>query len=149
MCLACKDTICTPAFDTIHVCCQVHTVVIHTQTDLAEVKHTHRTHIHTHTHRHDLANISLSHTHTHTHTHRDTHTHTHRDTHTHTTWPKSSRIQSREADLVEGAVLVILGEAVLLQEVVLQEAGSLQSDLVTFSQGILHQLITNQYRCYC
>jgi hypothetical protein len=79
------------------------------------------------------------------HRHTQTQTHTDTDTHRHTlcviTWQESRRIQSREADLVEGAVLVILGETVLLQEVVLQEACSLQSDLVTFSQGILHRLI--------
>ncbi len=70
------------------------------------------------------------------------HTHTHTTwpkSHTHIAWPKSRRVQNREADLVEGAVLVILGETVLLQEVVLQEAGSLQSDLVPLCQGVLHQ----------
>lgn len=42
--------------------------------------------------------------------------------------------------LVEGAVLVILGETVLLQEIILQEASRLQGDLVPLSQRILrHQ----------
>ena len=39
--------------------------------------------------------------------------------------------------LVEGAVLVVLGEGVLLQEVVLQEARRLQCDLVALSQRVL------------
>lgn len=40
--------------------------------------------------------------------------------------------------LVEGAVLVVLGEAVLLQEVILQEASRLQCNLVALSQRVLH-----------
>ena len=48
------------------------------------------------------------------------------------------RAWTREADLVEGAVLVVLGEGVLLQEVVLQEARCLQHDLVALRQGVLH-----------
>lgn len=39
--------------------------------------------------------------------------------------------------LVEGAVLIVLGERVLLQEVVLQEAGRLQRDLVALRQRVL------------
>ena len=91
--------------------------------------HTHTlTHSHTHTHTNDLAKFTLAHTHG-----------LANFTRAHTAWPKCRTIQSREADLVEGAVLVVLGEAVLLQEVVLQEASSLQSDLVTLCQGVLHQ----------
>ena len=41
------------------------------------------------------------------------------------------------AHLVEGTVLVELGEGVLLQEVILQEAGSFQDDLVLLSQRVL------------
>lgn len=44
------------------------------------------------------------------------------------------------AYLVEGAVLVILGETVLLQEVILQEARCLQCDFVALCQGILQQV---------
>ena len=44
------------------------------------------------------------------------------------------------AHLVEGAVLVVLGEGVLLQEVVLQEARRLQDDLVTLRQRVLREL---------
>ena len=47
------------------------------------------------------------------------------------------------AYLVEGAVLVVLGETVLLQKIVLQEAGSLQSDLVPLSQGVLQGTCIN------
>ena len=41
------------------------------------------------------------------------------------------------AHLVEGAVLVVLGEGVLLQEVVLQEARRLQHDLVVLRKRVL------------
>lgn len=44
--------------------------------------------------------------------------------------------------LVEGTILVVLGETVLLQEVILQEASRLQSDLVPLSQRVLQQQTT-------
>ena len=170
MCLACNELLCTTA-NLTRIMCAVRCTQTQTDKDLAKVTHT-DTHTHPTWHKHTLTQTHTrthmtwpnshthmtwpnSHTHRHKHTHdlaKVTHTHTHTTwpkSHTHIAWPKSRRVQNREADLVEGAVLVILGEAVLLQEVVLQEAGSLQSDLVTFSQGILHQLITHQYRCYC
>lgn len=40
--------------------------------------------------------------------------------------------------LVEGAVLVVGGEGVLLQEVILQEASCLQDNLVILSKRVLH-----------
>ncbi len=45
---------------------------------------------------------------------------------------------AQETDLVEGAVLVVGCEGVLLQEVVLEEASGLQNNLVVLCQGILH-----------
>ena len=45
--------------------------------------------------------------------------------------------RGKTTDLVEGAVLVVLGERVLLQEVVLQEARRLQDDLVPLRQRVL------------
>lgn len=46
------------------------------------------------------------------------------------------------AHLVEGAVLVVLGEGVLLQEVILEEACRLQHDLVILCQRVLHAYST-------
>lgn len=155
MCLACNELLCTPA-NLTRIMCAVRCTQTQTDRDLAKVTHTdthtHPTwHKHTLTHTHTRTHMTWpnSHTHRHKHTHdlaKVTHTHTHTRpgqshmrAHTHIAWPKSRRVQNREADLVEGAVLVILGETVLLQEVVLQEAGSLQSDLVSLCQGVLHQ----------
>ena len=54
------------------------------------------------------------------------------------------RTREGSAHLVEGAVLVILGETVLLQEVILQEASSLQCDLVPLSQRVLPHHVFKQ-----
>ena len=153
MCLACNELLCTTA-NLTRVMCAVRCTQTQTDKDLAKVTHT-DTHTHPTWHKHTLTQTHTrthmtwpnSHTHRHKHTHdlaKVTHTHTrpgqsHMRAHTHIAWPKSRRVQNREADLVEGAVLVILGETVLLQEVVLQEASSLQSDLVPLCQGVLHQ----------
>ena len=52
----------------------------------------------------------------------------------------------RKAHLVEGAVLVVLGEGVLLQEVVLEEARRLQNDFVVFRKRVLsHMHMINRF----
>ena len=45
---------------------------------------------------------------------------------------------TRTAHLVEGAILVVGSEGILLQEVILEEAGCLQNNLVILCQGVLH-----------
>ena len=53
---------------------------------------------------------------------------------------KGSRRRAREnTHLVEGAVLVVFGEGVLLQEVILEEARRLQHDLVVLCQRVLQK----------